>query len=418
MNLQPHRSSEAGFTVLELLVASVIMVAVMTVVLTAIDMNANVSRIQTDVADVQQSVRVSQRDMHRLVRMVGRGGLPKIRSLAVLQDVPADTTIGAETVLEDTDILTLRGALRSPIFRVNSSDAASFVNNGNTATLIVDSYTQSGYEQLLDALHELVDEGGSLEAPEAVLIVGTQGDTVFAVTELANLTFEDLNVSILNSPTPVERATLTLNIDAAVGTHTIEYLALGGGAFPAALTSVLFVAVVEEHQYFIREDFSIPGDDTSAPSPKLARIRMLPGTDIVHPADNGALDIADNIFDLQIALGIDADADGEVESEDDDGNPLDTDADEWVWNDEADDAIGTQFPGLIDPTWESAPLHHVRLSILGQTQTPDRQYISEALESIENRDYSESPIVTGSDVVDRRYRRRFLQSTVDLRNIR
>ncbi len=78
----------AGFTLIELLITLTITVAIMTVVLTAVDLNANISRVQSDVSDLQQSTRVSQRDMQRLVRMVGRGGMP-LREVSGVAPTPA-----------------------------------------------------------------------------------------------------------------------------------------------------------------------------------------------------------------------------------------------------------------------------------------------------------------------------------------
>jgi hypothetical protein len=60
----------------------------------------------------------------------------------------------------------------------------------------------------------------------------------------------------------------------------------------------------------------------------------------------------------------------------------------------------------------------VRLTILGQSETGDRQYISPALDRLENRIYDEPAVPTdGGEIAARRYRRRMLQSTVDLRNL-
>ena len=41
-------------------------------------------------------------------------------------------------------------------------------------------------------------------------------------------------------------------------------------------------------------------------APKLSRARFRPGTEVAHPAATGlAEDVAENVFDLQIALGVD-----------------------------------------------------------------------------------------------------------------
>ena len=410
--LQVNRPSrEAGFTALELLVTAAIMVSVMSLVLTAVDMNANVTLVQTDVADVQQSIRVAQRDMQRMVRMAGRGGLPRPVSVVVEQDVTDGTMIGTvdpdtREVLPETDILTVRGVFNSPLFRVDASDGSTFSVAGEDATLVIDDRTKSAFHQPLDALHDLVAADDTV-GPEAILIVSRQSDTLYAIVELAGITFTNTVLDIQNQAVNVERATLTLKVGGAG--HVPAYLSLSpGGIFPPTLTSALFVAVVEEYSFYIREDHSIPGDDTSPLSPKLTRARMVPGTGLPHPGapDNIAIDIADNIFDFQVALGIDLDGDGLVDVEDEGGTPLAYDSDEWLWNDAGDN--------LALP-WATSSLRQVRLSILGQTATADRQYVSQAIDSFENRDYSED--VVPLDPSTRRYRRRILQSAVDLRNL-
>ena len=402
---------DAGFTLIELLVTLTITVAIMTVVLSAVDLNANITRVQSDVSDLQQSTRIAQRDMQRMVRMVGRGGLPRNRSIEVLQDAES-LEIGGEPVLDDTDVITVRGAFASPVFRVDASDEDSFQIAGTTATLVIDDVTKSAFEQPLGALHAIHDENAGTTTPDAILLVGSQGESVYAVVEVTDLQFQTVTLDVQNQSREIERAILTLSIDAAAGGHADDYLALstipGATRIPSNLTAVAFASVLEEHRFYIREDFSIPGDDTSAPSPKLARARMLPGTDELHPGD-GSIDIADNVFDLQVALGIDLDTNGRIDIEDGAGVPLETHLDEWLWNDEADDET---------LSWDAFPLQHVRLTLLGQAQTADRQYISPAIDDIENRVYSEPAVpLSGGEVEARRYRRRLLQSTVDLRNL-
>ena len=389
----------------------------MTVVLTAVDLNANISRVQSDVSDLQQSTRVSQRDMQRLVRMVGRGGIP-LRQVAAAADAgvnlqvvevtqgATDLQVAGENVVDNTDILTIRGAFSSPVFRVDASDPAAFqMIDADHATLQIDDMTKSAFRQPLNSLH-------AADIPEAILLVGSQGDAVYAVVEMTDIQFGPVNLDIQNQTVPVERATLTLSfIGPNAGGDAGEYLQLttfpGPATFPANLTSVSFASVIEEYKFFIREDFTIPGDATSLPTPKLARARMLPGTDILHP--DGVIDIADNVFDLQVALGVDLDGNGRIDIEDAGGAPLATNADEWLWNDPAED---------FSQPWGTTTLQHVRLTIVGQAQTADRQYVSPALDDIENRDYNEpAEPTTGGEVAARRYRRRVIQSTIDLRNL-
>jgi prepilin-type N-terminal cleavage/methylation domain-containing protein len=415
---------QAGFTLIELLITLTITVAIMTVVLTAVDLNANISRVQSDVTDLQQSTRVAQRDMQRLVRMVGRGGLPKVprpvtdetADLQVIEVTQnADTVqVGGENVVDGTDILTIRGAFSSPVFRIDASDPTTFQIAGNTAMLQIDDVTKSAFDQPLNALHALYDEGNDTTTHEAILLVGGQGDAVYAVVELTDIQFQTVTLDVQNQSRLVERAILTLSVEPSAGGNAEPYLRLstgvppdGPGDFPDNLTSVAFASVLEEYKFFIREDFTIPGEPTSLPTPKLARARMLPKTNTLHP--DGAIDIADNVFDLQVALGVDLDGNGRIDIEDAGGVALATNADEWLWNGPGEDS---------SLAWHTASLQHVRLTIMGQAQTADRQYISPALTDIENHVYNEPAAPTaGGEVQSRRYRRRLLQSTIDLRNL-
>jgi prepilin-type N-terminal cleavage/methylation domain-containing protein len=410
MNGMRHRDAERGFTVVEMLVAILISAIVLTIVLVSLEANARVTRVQIDVGDVQQSTRASHRGMSYLARMAGRGGLPRPLSVLVQPNVPDDTFVAGIPVEPGTDVLTVRGALNSPIYRVDADDPTAFTLTGHTAQVKVDSVTASGFSQSLRYLESLAGPNGEFP-PEAVNVVSRQGDAVYAVAELTGIVFEDVVVDVQHVNVPIRRATVTLELDPAAGEHSAQYLALSaGGAFPAELTSALFVSVVEEYRYYIRSGFADPADDTSMPRQRLCRARMYPGTETVYLGDvaNAAVEIADNISDLQIALGIDLDGDGLIAELDQDGNPLAGDADEWLWNDDADE------PGLV---WDTAPLQFIRLTTLAHTRSPDLQYVSAPLDAIEDHAYGESSIVTGSDIVERRFRRRLLQNVIDVRNL-
>src|SRR6185295_14622889 len=77
--MKPHRSasaSQAGFTLVEMLIALAITAMILVGVLFTFDFSSRVARAQTYVADMQQSLRIGQDDVVRLVRMAGRGNLP------------------------------------------------------------------------------------------------------------------------------------------------------------------------------------------------------------------------------------------------------------------------------------------------------------------------------------------------------
>ena len=221
--------------------------------------------------------------------------------------------------------------------------------------------------------------------------------------------FQTVTLDVQNQSRQVERAILTLAIDASAGGNAADYLQLSStpGSFPANLTSVAFASVVEEYQLFIREDFAIPGDATSPPTPKLARARMLPGTDALHP--DGAIDIADNVFDLQVALGVDLDGNGRVDVEDAGGQALATNADEWLWNDATDDDLDWRGTPRRSSTSDSPSWARPRPPI---DSTSRRLSPTSRTATTTSRRRRAAPRVAA-----RRYRRRVLQSIVDLRNL-
>ena len=57
------------------------------------------------------------------------------------------------------------------------------------------------------------------------------------------------------------------------------------------------------------------------------------------------IDIADNMFDLQVALGIDLDNDGRINIDDGPAAALAANADEWRWNDLGDDPDDSAWDG-------------------------------------------------------------------------
>ena len=71
-----QRRSQSGFTLAEMTVSLIILVQVIGVALLLFQFNARVTRTQTRLAEMQQSLRVGHNELLRPLRMTGRGGLP------------------------------------------------------------------------------------------------------------------------------------------------------------------------------------------------------------------------------------------------------------------------------------------------------------------------------------------------------
>lgn len=410
---------ERGFTVVELAISLLVTVVLILGVLALFDFANRLSRVQSNVSDMQQSLRVSLQSAVRMVRMAGRGGLPlgtvpSGLGLAVRNNVPAGTLIGGPLtppVLEGTDVVTVRGVFSAPLWQVNSADPASFtlvngVGGPVAGTVRIGAATPTGILQDRDALREAVTNG----VPEALVLVSPRDAAIYAVVEL------DPATSVANGP-----GDWTIGFRIAGGTHTAGYLPLSsGGGWPADLTSAAFVGMLEEYRFYVRDEREGAADM----APRFSRARVFPGTQAPHRNDNLPLaepekhaswsqDIADNILDLQVALGFDTPQGGGAMT-DDEGDAGDDDRifesadgqnDDWLYND------GQAFNPA---AWNGRQLYFVRLSVLARTDRRDPQYSSPRVTRIEDHDLTATAV---NQRTERMYRRRLLQTLIDMRNL-
>jgi type II secretory pathway pseudopilin PulG len=411
-------SRERGFTLVELAVSLLVTLVLILGVLALFDFSNRLSRVQTNVSDMQQSLRVSLQSAVRLVRMAGRGGLPlgtmpSGLGLAVSNNVPADTRIGGPLtprVLEGTDVVTVRGVFSAPLWQLSSADPASFtltsgVGGPVAGAIRIAPATPTGILQEREALRQAVENG----VPEALVLVSPRDASIYAVVEL------DPATSSVAGPD-----TWTIGFRIAGGTHTADYLPLSsGGGWPAGLTSAAFAGLLEEYRFYVRDERE--GGDLA---PRFSQARVFPGTQAPHRMDDLPLaepekhpswsqDIADNVLDLQVALGFDtplgggAMTDDEGDGGDDDRifESADGENDDWLYNDDQ----------AFDPApWNGRQLYFVRLSILARTDRRDPQHASPRVDRIEDHDLAANDL---NQRTERMYRRRLLQTVIDMRNL-
>jgi hypothetical protein len=406
------QARQSGFTLAEMAVSLFVTVSVLLGVLMLFDFTNKLSKVQSNVADMQQSLRIAQHDAVRLVRMAGRGGLPVGNlpsglAVSVRNNVADNEKIGGAgtpEVLAGTDVLTVRGVFAAPIYRVNPANPGALRFDGvggpggaTSGTIVIPNAEPANLTQDLGPLRDAIEK----KRPEALLLVSPRSNNVYAVVELdpANSSNADPNQ-------------VTVGFRITGGQHAAQYRNLSpGGAFPETLTTVAFVGLLEEYRFYVREEHADRGDDGSDLTPKLSRARVYPGTEVPYGDDpeNWRNDIADNVIDVQIALGLDTANGGctvaENEStctifESEDGGD-----DDWLLNDEEP----------VDPALVAgAPLHYVRLSTLARTDRRDWQYQAPLLVRLEDHDFTGSP---WNQREDRMFRRRLLQTVIDMRNL-
>ena len=457
----------AGFSLIELLVAMLLVSLVLGGAMAMFNYTSRLTRRQLHQADLQQAARVSQRELLGIVRMAGRGGLSGFNvvnptvdqpgagpasftpALEVRNNVPSGSNIGdamSPEVLEGTDVLTIRGHLTSaPIF-VNYTDPATYApdpgNNGGVIT--ISSRSPAGIPQDLGPIVDAVNNN----QPEALIITSALTDLIYGVAEL------DVANSMVGGydPDPTNITSIQIAYRYTGGTHADAYALLSaGGVFPdtnvphpawlppRGLQNVGSIGLLEEYRYFIED----PDDDIA---PRLAIGRFFPATDAVHPGGGLGQPLADNVYDLQVALGFDSSFDGGSAFNGffdrlDDDDPLggnddiivdgdllagaDTATDDWLFNDEDDEDALTALPwspapaaGGIPPTFSTAQprprLYYARVTTLSMSARGEPGYQAPLIDAIEDHDYTGSEV---ESVEGRRFHRLQLTTIIDMRNL-
>lgn len=424
--------AEAGFTLAEMMVTLAIFSIVIVAMLAIFDINGRIARVEGHVTDMQQSLRIAQSDMIRQVRMAARGGLPTALfsdavtgypgkflpvgvGIEIANNVPANTTIvgnAAAPVLEGTDVLTIRGVFTT-IYQTNAAGSGLTLNDTNSdgypdrGQLSVSRLSPTGVPQDLQSLADAItaSQNGN---PEALLMASPLDDLIYTVVEI------DPSSNFVTSGGVIVQA--NINFNAGGTTRSDFYAQLSpGGRFPRDMTTVAYVGVLEEYRYYIRDLRALNAANLNALEPALTRARLYPGTP--YPYTNNAAnlreEIADSVFDLQVALGIDVDGNSAIAEGTDTATRR---TDEWLFNETGDVTTAATWNGTaITPT----RMYFVRLNTLARTarRDPQAQWQAPALSRVEDKDYTQSPFNLFNTAAERKFRRQSLQTLVDLRNL-
>jgi hypothetical protein len=421
----------AGFSVVELTISMLVLVIVMLGMLSLFDFANRLSGVQTNVADMQQSLRIAQQDVIRTVRMAGRGPVPLAQppagiAAAVWDQVPAGTRIGGAgtpLAVPGTDILTVRGVFGSPVYQVNAARDEAFeikkVPGGFTGKVIVENQTPTSIPQDLGALRDAVLSGlEDVTRPrERLVLVAAQSTEIWVVAALdpAKSTVTATQAELAFTAVPLD--------DPAY--FDISSIAPKVTDVEKDVPSVAYVGVLEEHRFYVRQIFDVAPNGTQDVAHRFSRARVFPGTDRPwrgrgdaagvadpdHPS--WSMDVADNIMDLQVALAFDTPRGGGRMT--DDGNDTGDDDrifesadgtnDDWLFNDNQP----------VDPLqWANQQLYFIRLTTLARTDRRDAGYQSPELVRLENHDLTTSRFNTRTD---RMFRYRPLQTLIDMRNL-
>jgi hypothetical protein len=422
---------EAGFTIAEMTVTLIVVVEIALAVLLLFDTSGKLGKAEVQVSDMQQSLRIGQYEVVRMVRMAGRGELPVANNpatalsanlfagtaLAVRNNVPTGSGVIAGTaptdppgtlsnprVVAGTDVITVRGVFSTPLYQINYSDPTAFTYDPLTGagTVKISATSPTGVPQPFDTAHApgsfadaLAPPGGRAPRTEMLILVSPVDDTIYGVAQL------DPSSTINGTVATIKFTTNTIaNVP----------LSANGGAFPATMRNAAYVGILEEYRYYVREVHATPSNLASELNPRLSRARFYPGSDTPWDLDTANLyqDIAAGVLDLQVALGFDLNKDGVI-ADTNDG------ADELLFNSPADSATAAPWSPL-PPAFPQ--LLYLRVNVLARTNRHDLQYRAPLIVAIEDHVYSASPgnpeDPNGS--IGLTMRRRLSQTIVAMRN--
>ena len=412
----------AGFTLVELTISLLVLTVVMVGVLALFDSTNRLAKNQLLRIDLQQSLRVGQREIVRSVRLAGRGGLQLAADNSRLPDqgwaLKVDNNVqgqsitsasGAPDVVDDTDVLTIRGVINTPVYTVEYLNPAAFtldMTNDKGTVVIRDTTPESNYPQDLEPLCDMLTGGAN--RPEALIMVSAFDDRLFATAEI-----DYAGSDSSGCPNPAQ-VTLGFRYDTQLALDSYTKLSTDGehpGIFPEkflSTTRVGSVGILEEYRFYLRK--SPDGPYAS----KLSRARVYPNTEDAYDnanvnLENLSIDISENVIDFQVALAFDPDGDGLI------AETADGAGDHWFGNsdqDQADQAPWTDYLA------ENAPsFRFVRLTTLARTAEGDPNHLARELLRLEDRVYSSSDPLNAVTDGERKYPRIVLRSTVDLRNL-
>ncbi len=454
-----RRPRARGFSLIELLVVMVILGEIFLAVGILLDVNERTTRIQTQVADLQQALRVGQGDIERFVRIAGRGGLPHgidlnppLGSLdlnAFAVHVRNNVGVGASPASRDaaigfagtplaatgTDILTVRGCFESPLFQIRAGDFTPDLNgdgNRSDGRVLVRNPGPSDLCQDLTMLTQAVGR--------ALLVVSPLYEPIVDRTAPANRSFAVGRISAVNPASGFTNACATatpeqITVSLDFNPLTDPYLRpFNANVYPTRLTNAAWVCLLEENRYYVREEYAIPGVATSELRPRLTRAALDPGRErplgatAAEQAANLRLDLADDIVNLQVALAFDSDNQGAYEDDinfagNDDQIVEGTDTasrntDDWLFNSTGDVVTSNAWRFHTGPPVRTPiRLEYVRVSLLGRAARPDPKFRARNLVRIEDADFSSAPLNAANTENARMFRRRLLQTVIDPRNL-
>ena len=274
------RTTQRGFTLVELLVASAVFAIFMVGMLNLLDTSTRVAQLENDLADTQENVRFAAYHVMRTARMMGGAEMPFAGTNAggdawiagrLISNASGSVAIPGfpnVNVIEGSDVLTLRGFFEiSPFFTdpttALSSSSEVVIREINKSGEAINDLSAFSEDGLVGRGVVFMGEGqycvGEIDAGSAITTEAS-GQQLALQRKQGSAVWDDLNTTSTYPPT----------------------------------FKVFRVGVLESYTYFV------------SPDNVLRRVRLGGGAVQAEP-------VAINIGGLQVALGVDDNNNGQIE---------------------------------------------------------------------------------------------------------
>ena len=448
---------EAGFTLVEMIVVTMLLAIAMLGLLAVFDASARINKNETDVADAQGAVRYGIYQMTRVIRMAGAGGLYVTQAVLNHNDrglpgvLPAgasyDNVTGVTVtdtggkvwqVRDGTDMLEIRGVILSPLIGFDQQTGCNGCTGAQdltvlpvTGNLLIGQHVNN--DAALRPQFAAVDTyTASASAPQPMLVIVEDGNTDLhtgcsdadpnGVTRYPQAVY---NVGVITTPTRLLAGTFrTVDFGGTIGPRfNTELPSTTGLGEPAqAIQKIRRAGILDDFIFFITTD---PDTDPNALHPFLAQAtRRGNSFEVVR--------LAEDVEDMQVAYGIDGITGAAPDNaltvippvlpalNVDPNVSTSAGGDEWVpnvtgENPPVDSDFQQQQPfvaGHAGGTFAAhcPRLHGVMVSLLAKAKDPDPGYKAPSAQGVQIMNSTAAPITPGT------YRRRVQTLKVNLRN--
>jgi prepilin-type N-terminal cleavage/methylation domain-containing protein len=449
-----RRRRESGFTLVEMIVVSMLLAIAMLGLLAVFDASARINKNETDVADAQGAVRYGIYQLTRVIRMAGAGGLFVTQAVLNHNDrgltgiAPAgasydnvsgvtvtDTSGTVWNVRDGTDMIEIRGVILSPLLGFDHSTGCTssapctgsqsltvrpiagdpiigqHVNNDNTQRpqfAAIDAYTANAGTY---PMFVLVEDGDS------DLHSACSDPTPGGVTRYPQPIY---NVGVITAQTQLAGSNSfgTVDFGGALAPRFNGEMPSGGGQAATPSQNTRRAGILDDIVFFVTTD---PANDPTGLHPILMQgIRRGAAFEVTR--------LAEDVEDMQVAYGVDTNGDNAITrnagcapsvNDPDPNFSTANNCDEWFPN------TGTETP-LTDVDFQAQNpfipahsgtlsthcprLHGVMISLLAKSKDPDPTYHGPAAQGYQIMNSTAASITPGN------YRRRVQTLKVNLRN--